>query len=723
MLVAKVIFCQDRDYRRVVALKLISFFRKNFSAKAHAGCDDHTSQCLLIKFKNTSVLYSNSGYDWVDGDFEVVTAGEMRFLVSPFPFLYVSNLQPIQSEPFFLDRTEQPLRLIDDNSPRVSVIVPVYGSPRYTHDVRSEIEAFLPELRGLKGRVILSIDGHDAPGQTSLHLDVLKGIDAEMVEVHSHPKNIGFIRNVNSLYSKTAPNEIVVLLTTDVKMQPSTLSRVIAPLIKNEKIALSTPFAIGGENLEAPESDALHWHDIDAIISGIEPTYPDAETNVGYLLAVDRRKYKGSELFDEFFTNGYGDDSDLYFRCVSLGLRGVVVDNCCVYHEHGASFNLTRQRSKLRLENHRRFMERWGAAFRERHAAASANLEKIKAEKSEIVSSLLRALPMPQIVFLLPKNDRRIGGVAAVFNLVEALCDKGVPAAVISTGARFSEFGFQSRSIPFDHTALRDMVLANASFLVATAHDTCDIVKELAKQHRLRTAYFVQGPEFSFSDGNALRSVVTGYRGFDSIFVVSSYLAEVIKDFVTEPVNLIPYGPNPLDYYDLSGPREHNSIAVQLNGNPQKGAAYVAGVIASLAHHGYKVYSFGDDSLRGKRQNFCNHLGFLSTSEKVQLFNSVEFYLDASNYEGLGLLLMESIQCGALPVYRHNGGTAEILKAAGIGIEVGDYAAIGKIKDQISDFRKERDFETERGRCKAAIENHSIKSATEALLRWWNAQR
>ncbi|WP_080929589.1 glycosyltransferase [Tritonibacter mobilis] len=711
------------QYSQSLCQHLLEFLLRYYDElPATEASSQEPSNLFCMRFQNTNVLYCRGGYEEIEGDFETVSLETFEYIVSPSPFLDAKTLRPIEFTPFQLDGQNRPLPRFEHASPRVSVIIPVYGSPRYTLDIRNEVEALLPELKALNGRVIISVDGHDHPLQTSLHLNLLKGIDVETVEVHSHEKNIGFIRNVNFLYEKTSDDEIVVLLTTDVKMQPGSLSRVIAPLVSNDDIALSTPFAVGGENLEAPESDVLHWRDLDTILSNVETSYPDAETNVGYMLAIDRRKYPAAELFDEFFENGYGDDSDLYYRCVNLGFRGVVADNCCVFHEHGASFDLTSMRSELRSENFRRFMGRWGQVHSERHPKAAARLDMLKSERGRLASALVQSLPMPKIVFLLPTNLRTIGGVAAVFDLVEALCDLGVSAAVICRQTPFDESGFASRSISYDNVARRDIVLANATVLIATSSDTVEPVQELARQHELKTGYFIQGPEFSFSDGQFLSSVVTGYLGFDAIFVVSRFLEEVVKDHVDKPISLIPYGPRLEKYYNLGISREPKSIAVQLNGNTNKGAAFVAGVVASLVPKGYRIYSFGDDALRSKRKNFCTHLGFLTTAEKIRLFNRVEFYLDASNYEGLGLLLIESIRCGAIPVYRHNGGTSEILKTAGCGIEIGDYAAIGKIDQQLSEFRRNANFETEREFCKKSVEGHTLEAAAEAMLEWYNAQ-
>lgn len=710
-------------YSHSSVLPIIKYFERMCHSPGGNNLTVERISALHIGFNNTNIYFCASGYSEVEGDFEVVSHDDFEYLVSTSGFLDAGSLRPLEFLPLQISAETISRSSFTRPCPSVAVIVPIYGSPQYTSDVRREIEAFLSELRLLNGRVVISVDGHKRSDHTHSHLSLLEGLDSAMVEVHAHEENLGFIGNVNFLYEKTRPDEIVILLTTDVKMQPGTLSRVIAPLVNDDKIALSTPFARGGANLEAPESEVTTWRCLDTILGGCEPSYPDAETNVGYMLAIDRRKYPGTKLFDEFFVNGYGDDSDLYYRCLNLGLRGVVADNCCVFHEHGASFGTTEERTELQIENHRRFMERWGVVYQTRFEKADAKLQKQKDEQGRLTSILAQALPAPEIVFFLPTNNRNIGGVAAVFDLAEALCDSGLPTGVICRQNPSDETGWALQSIAFDDEQRCDATLQNAHVLLATSTDTVESVKQLAKKHELQTGYFIQGPEFSFEDGQNLTSVLTGYLGFDAIFVVSDYLKEVVKDHVDRPVTLIPYGPRAHKYHDLRTEREPRSVAVQLNGNPNKGSAFVAGVVAALAPKGFKIYSFGDETLRGQRKNLCTHLGFLSTPEKVKLFSKVEFYLDASNYEGLGLLLIESIRCGAIPIYRHNGGTADMLKTAGVGVEIGDYATISGIAGKLLDFRQEIDFSEERERCEKAVERHSLETAAAAMMEWYNAQR
>jgi GT2 family glycosyltransferase len=712
----------ETDYNQAIARDLIRYV---FGAAEDARDDDTSDlqrRYLLIKFRNTNLLYGPGGFAHIEGDFEPVDIGDFNFLLSAGDYFHSRTLKPLRFEPYSIQGVRKPAKPFLTEAPPIVVIVPIYGNLLNTFETRQEIETFASELAELRGRVLLAVDGHDTRSQTLQHLEILSDLDLECVDVFSHDRNLGFIQNVNFLFSKTREDEIVVLLTTDVKMQPYTLTRVIAPLVNTNTIALSTPYAIGGENLEAPESEIRHWRDLDAILSALPPAYPDAETNVGYLLAVDRRKYPGTVLFDKFFENGYGDDSDLYYRCVNLGFRGVVADNCCVLHEHGASFSHTSARSELQIANHRRFMERWGQVYSGRHKTATQAIAQRKERQARIASALSRNATRPEIAFVLPTNDRRIGGVAAVFDLAETLFDQGLPTAVLCTSRPQSDGNAALKTISADDYRMRDAVLASASWILATSHDTCHIVKSLADSNDCTAGYFVQGPEFSFSNGHFLSSVLTGFQGFQAVFTVSAYLAELVRAHTEVPIHLIPYGPPRYKYFETSSAREPRSIAIQLNGNPNKGASYAAGVIAALIRHGYHFYSFGDENLRGTRRNFCHHLGFLSTAEKVRLFNRVEFYLDASDFEGLGLLLMESVKCGAIPIYRHNGGSADLLKRSTAGIEVGDYAAIGRIHEQLSRFRDESAWEAERGHCKEAIRGHSREAAAAAFRDWWDAQ-
>jgi len=709
------------EYDEEIAARLIDFVFSNTIRDETAP--NATHGMLLINFSRVSLLYDPDGYSNVDGSYEavIVNGHECIAAMGSENFLNSETLKPLRFRKHAPVPAARRHALTKRAIPKVSVIIPIYGSLRNTYDVVKEVENFAAELRSLGGKVLVSVDGHATKLQTQQHAEILGALPADLVQVFSQNENIGFIGNVNFLYEKTRPDDIVVLLTSDVKLQPNSISRVVTPLLEDDRIALSTPFAVGGENLEAPESTLLHWRQLDDVLSNIDATYPDAETNVGYMLAVDRRKYQGQTLFDTFFNNGYGDDSDLYYRCVNLGFRGVLVDNCCVLHEHGASFSHTEKRSLFQVENRRRFMERWGDVYAARQGKASDILHQRRNVLGAIASALSASATTPEIVFLLPTNDRRIGGVCAVFDIAESLCDSGIQTAVLCKNSPYDESMSALKSISLNDSLLCGAALESAAWLIATSHDTCGETKRLARQHACKAGYFIQGPEFSFSEGEYLSSVLTGYAGFDALFSVSEYLKEIVRQHVGDPIHLIPYGPPSLKYFETGAERENRSIAIQLNGNPNKGSSFVAGVIAALIRDGYHFYSFGNEALRGKRQNFCTHLGFLSAAEKIRLFNNVEFYLDASNFEGLGLLLLESIQCGAIPIYRHNGGSADILKSAGAGIEIGDYAAIKDIRSKLSDFRNGSDWAAERRRCKEAVKSHSLELATSAMENWRNA--
>src|SRR6056297_3272070 len=177
----------ELQYSQYLFLNLLEFLLRHDDELPDTETSSQGSSNLFrIRFQNTSVLYCREGYDEIEGDFETISADGVEYIVSASPLLDAKTLRPIEFTPFHMDGRDRPLPRFEHDSPRVAVIIPVYGSPRYTLDVRNEVEALIPELKALNGRVIISVDGHDHSLQTSLHLNLLEGIDVETVEVHSH---------------------------------------------------------------------------------------------------------------------------------------------------------------------------------------------------------------------------------------------------------------------------------------------------------------------------------------------------------------------------------------------------------------------------------------------------------------------------------------------------------------------------------------------------------
>lgn len=668
----------------------------------------------ILQFKNTNILYSKCGYGETEGHYEVIQTKQRTFIASQTPYFLSASLAPTPSARFTLNQIESKNICENQIFPDISIIIPIYGSLYYTKRILRNILDIEDEIKNYNVNIFISIDHHNNDLDDQ-HYSIIKDLKIDNIYIYRQQTNMGFVKNSNFLYDKSATNGICILWTSDVIIPSNAIYRLIAPLLAENKIALATPYAYGGANLEVPESQFAHWSDMDKLLSALNPTYPDAETNVGYLLAIDRRKYIAPYLFDTFIDNGYGDDSDLYYRIVNLGLRGILVDNLCVFHEHGASFTMTGRREEFQSKNRRAFMRRWQNVLESR-IKNKTNIINAQNNKIKTLThiGLFSQFNSVNAVFILPTSDTRIGGVKAVFDICDSLCEIGTYSCILSlNNASLTEN--KIKSIDYYDNNIRDFILENCNVIVATSHDTVDIVKYLGKNYNKKICYFIQGPEYSFSGGVHLSSVVMNYSGFDEIWTVSTYIKEIVENWTESPIYVIPYGPPEYRYYNMRLPREEKSIAFQFNARHDKGADYIAAVIVALRRLGYKFYSFGDDNIKGSRMNFCYHLGFLSYADKINIFNKVEFYLDGSHFEGLGLLLIESSRCGAIPIYRHNGGSAKMLRDGRAGIEVGDYASISEIPNLLDKFRKRDDWENQRQECLNALDNCSVEQSTAIL--------
>jgi GT2 family glycosyltransferase len=176
------------------------------------------------------------------------------------------------------------------------------------------------------------------------------------IEIIHNDFNLGFTASVNKgiLLSENH----VVLLNSDTEVPKNWLSRLIYPIINDDKVATVTPFSNCATILSFPKMDDnpifenLSIGDIDNIFfNALKPNTLEIPCGVGFCMAINKKTIKEIGILDEIrFAKGYGEEVDFCRRAIKKGYKNVLITNLFVYHKHGGSFDPT-IKSKLLISH------------------------------------------------------------------------------------------------------------------------------------------------------------------------------------------------------------------------------------------------------------------------------------------------------------------------------------------------------------------------------------
>ena len=177
------------------------------------------------------------------------------------------------------------------------------------------------------------------------------------LQILQNEENLGFIGSVNRGFKISRNN--VVLLNTDTEVPPKWLSRLIKPMLEDEKVASVTPFSNSAEicsfpnfceNNDLPEE--LTVAELDKIFSRYGDINPCIiPTGVGFCMLMRRKCIEELGLFDTIYGKGYGEENDWCRRTAAEGYKHIHVRNLFVWHKHGASFSKLHDKSKRQRIN------------------------------------------------------------------------------------------------------------------------------------------------------------------------------------------------------------------------------------------------------------------------------------------------------------------------------------------------------------------------------------
>ena len=139
----------------------------------------------------------------------------------------------------------------------------------------------------------------------------------------------------------------------------------------------------------------------------------------------------------------------------------------------------------------------------------------------------------------------------------------------------------------------------------------------------------------------------------DFVSVISLKVKKDLSQFFNKKIHVI-YNPIKDVYYDEKILKNNMFLFVGRANDPIKRFDLVRDTLIKIKDGIKKIKVCGAEN-----PNFGNYLGYVSDEELNNLYNSTQFVLLPSKAEGIGLPMIESMICGALPVTCSDNETAK----------------------------------------------------------------
>lgn len=203
---------------------------------------------------------------------------------------------------------------------------------------RDLLEKFLPSwvasIAGHPGSEIIVVDNGSSDGSA-------EWVRANYPEVRvlATPKNLGFGGGSNAGF-REARNDVVVLLNSDMRVEPDFLAPLLAGFTDESVFAVSCQIFLGDPTKRREETGLTEgwWQDgglrvghrEDQAVTTLFPCFYGG----GGSCAFDRRKFLSLGGFDELLAPFYLEDTDLGFMAWKRGWKVLYQPASVVHHEH-----------------------------------------------------------------------------------------------------------------------------------------------------------------------------------------------------------------------------------------------------------------------------------------------------------------------------------------------------------------------------------------------------
>jgi GT2 family glycosyltransferase/glycosyltransferase involved in cell wall biosynthesis len=570
---------------------------------------------------------------------------------------------------------------------RCDVVIPVKNGSWWLE--RCLHHLFLSTKQADLGKVLV-LDDDSSPLQASRIADLCKL--HEGVELIRSEVPLGFGGACNLAMRSTSAN-YVCLLNSDCLLTPSALRKLIRACKDDPRIGLACPPSNNSPLLTLPLSPGLSFIEMNELCEKAACGLPPEEiaidvcTVVGHCLVVTKECWQRVGEFSSEWSSGYGEESDYHMRAAELGFRGVAVTDTYVFHFGGGTFRRLKAVEQLKRRNHKAFMEKWGAAYQELKSRSD------KREPIATITARLETIPKraqeADVLFILPGLNAGVGGLQVVIDLCNALTLRGISAhCLILSPEPMDPNESYPDSIYCGLWWARDGCEAlmmdgpRPRLVVATLFTTVPLARALADAHGVPWINFVQGYEALFEDGRYYGEVVDAFALSARLVVTSDWLGERSRQHAPHaalrhaPLGVEPelFHPDPSLRTIEAGLRVR--VAIFIRTARDKGQGVLLDVVRHLLERDEIEITLFFPSTYTLPGAWSSHERLrqveapLPRESIADELRRCQILIDASPFEGFGLLPLEAMACGATVVAADSGGVRQYIDDGGNGVIV-----------------------------------------------------
>ncbi len=535
---------------------------------------------------------------------------------------------------------------------KCDIIIPIYNSPEWVKMCVYALYKNTP--REYMGKVLLMNDNSD-----ELTCQCLENLKRKYpnVEIYKNEENLGFIKNVNKGMEKTEA-DYILLLNTDCLLSKNTIPKLIDHMEQNKKIGLICPISSNAANLSYDIPENYSYMQVDELFyENFKGMNFDACTVVGNCLMITKECKDKVGYLDEVYGMGYGDETDYQFKAHSKGFEAKVAIDTYVYHKSEVSFGTSPEKQKKLEHNRSIFFERWGKEYEKKMAEYQKN-DPIKYIKDNLK---IKQKPEPEVLFFLPDIHQNAGGVHVVVDIVNYLNINGCFANILTE--RMHEY---KEIMLFTPTFMKNIKNVKPKCIVGTIYPSIFYCEAIARYYDIPSVNFLQGHEVCFDNGEIYTWAELACRNSQNILAISHFLQQKCKENFNKEAVVIQNGINvDLLYQEKKKINEKIQITMSFRDTFLKGDFILKEILKKLTLKDYNIeinviyknetmFPINNSNIK---INF--YQGPLDRKQIGNILKNTDIFIDASLMEGFGLMPLEAMAAGAVPILAESFGIDE----------------------------------------------------------------